>query len=150
MTVRGIRKTETSRDRDRSKIRVDEKPGSEPTKPHGLTPAAERIWQETVDCLREEGRLHASQSALLERWAIAVDRARVIDARLYVEGLTTPDNERAHPLLNLSVSLLEKIRMMARELGATPASRLPTLKPADKTDDAPISPIAALMQRKTG
>lgn len=148
MTVRGVRKTPESRDRDRSKVRIDEVVGAEITLPHGLTRGAAEVWQATVDALRNDGRLHGAMAPFLERWAITVDRARMVDAILGVEGLMVDD--RPHPLLPSSIALAEKVRMMARELGLTPAARLPTLVPAPKPDLAPVSPIAALMARRGG
>jgi len=144
MSVRGVRKTAQSRDRDRTKLRIDEIVGSEPRMPHGLTPNAERIWAETVAYLREDGRLHANQGPIIERFAITVDRAKIIDAVIEVEGLMI--DGKPHPLLSTSIALAEKIRMMARELGMTPASRLPTLVPAERPELAPVSPIEAMMR----
>ena len=147
MSVKGIRKTEDSRDRDRSTVRVDEKVGVELAMPHGLTTYAQGVWQNAVDYLREDGRLHGNQALILERWAITNDRAKQIDAVISYEGLMI--DGKPHPLLSSAIALSEKIRMMARELGMTPASRLPTLTKAPKPDVAPVSPIAALMQRRT-
>lgn len=144
MSVRGVRKTVESRDRDRTKIRVKEIIGSEPMMPHGLTTNAQRIWTDTVAYLREDGRLHANQGPIIERFAITTDRAKMIDAVLEVQGLMIDD--KPHPLLATSISLAEKIRMMARELGMTPASRLPTLVPAERPELAPVSPIEAMMR----
>ena len=90
--------------------------------------------------------MHANQGPILERWAITNDRAKMVDAVIGVEGIMV--DGRPHPLLSTAIALAEKIRMMARELGMTPASRLPTLKPAEKPDLAPVSPIAALMKAR--
>jgi len=144
MSVRGVRKTAQSRDRDRTKLRIDEIVGSEPAMPHGLTTNAQGIWAETVAYLREDGRLHANQGPIIERFSITVDRAKMIDAVIEVEGLMI--DGKPHPLLPTSISLAEKIRMMARELGMTPASRLPTLVPAERPELAPVSPIEAMMR----
>jgi phage terminase small subunit len=115
--------------------------------PHGLTTYAQEQWRIAVDYLRADGRLHGNQATILERWAITCDRAKVVDAIISVQGVMTEDN-RPHPLLSASIALAEKIRMMARELGMTPASRLPTLKPAEKPELAPVSPIAALLKAR--
>jgi len=147
MSVRGVRKTAESRDRDRTKVRVDEVRDNEPTMPHGLTAYAQEQWRIAVDYLRADGRLHGNQATILERWAITCDRAKVIDAIISVQGVMNEDG-RPHPLLSASIALAEKIRMMARELGMTPASRLPTLKPAEKPELAPVSPIAALLKAR--
>ena len=146
MSIRGVRKTAQSRDRDRTKIKINESTGSEPVMPHGLTMNAQRIWTETVTYLRDDGRLHANQGPLIERFAITVDRAKIIDAVIEVEGLMV--DGKPHSLLSTSIALAEKIRMMARELGMTPASRLPTLVPAERPELAPVSPIEALMRRR--
>ena len=146
MSVKGVRKTAESRDRDRTKVRVDEVRDNEPTMPHGLTAYAQEQWQIAVDYLRADGRLHGNQATILERWAITCDRAKIVDAIIGVEGVMIGD--RPHPLLPTSIALAEKIRMMARELGMTPASRLPTLKPAEKPELAPVSPIAALLKSR--
>lgn len=147
MSIKGVRKTAESRDRDRTKVRVDEVRDNEPTMPHGLTAYAQEQWRIAVDYLRADGRLHGNQSTILERWAITCDRAKVIDAIISVQGVMNEDG-RPHPLLSASIALAEKIRMMARELGMTPASRLPTLKPAEKPELAPVSPIAALLKAR--
>jgi phage terminase small subunit len=115
--------------------------------PHGLTAYAQEQWRIAVDYLRADGRLHGNQATILERWAITCDRAKVIDAIISVQGVMNEDG-RPHPLLSASIALAEKIRMMARELGMTPASRLPTLKPAEKPELAPVSPIAALLRAR--
>ena len=147
MSIKGVRKTAESRDRDRTKVRVDEVRDNEPTMPHGLTAYAQEQWRIAVDYLRADGRLQGNQSTILERWAITCDRAKVIDAIISVQGVMNEDG-RPHPLLSASIALAEKIRMMARELGMTPASRLPTLKPAEKPELAPVSPIAALLKAR--
>lgn len=147
MSIKGVRKTAESRDRDRTKVRVDEVRDNEPTMPHGLTAYAQEQWRIAVDYLRADGRLHGNQATILERWAITCDRAKVIDAIISVQGVMNEDG-RPHPLLSASIALAEKIRMMARELGMTPASRLPTLKPAEKPELAPVSPIAALLKAR--
>ena len=90
--------------------------------------------------------MHANQGPLIERFAITVDRAKIIDAVIEVEGLMV--DGKPHSLLSTSIALAEKIRMMARELGMTPASRLPTLVPAERPELAPVSPIEALMRRR--
>ena len=146
MGLRGPQRQPDGRIRDASTVRVDEVVNNEPTMPHGLTPNAQSIWVMTVDYLRADGRLHANQAPLLERWAISCDRAKMIDAIIDVEGLLIQG--KPHPLLPTSIALAEKIRMMARELGMTPASRLPTLKPAEKPELAPVSPIAALLKSR--
>ena len=146
MGLRGPQRQPDGRVRDASTVRVDEVLGSEPSMPHGLTPNAQAIWQEAVTHLRADGRLHANQGPILERWAITNDRAKMVDAVIGVEGIMV--DGRPHPLLSTAIALAEKIRMMARELGMTPASRLPTLKPAEKPDLAPVSPIAALMKAR--
>jgi phage terminase small subunit len=147
MSIKGVRKTAESRDRDRTKVRVDEVRDNEPTMPHGLTAYAQEQWRIAVDYLRADGRLHGNQATILERWAITCDRAKVIDAIISVQGVMNEDG-RPHPLLSASIALAEKIRMMARELGMTPASRLPTLKPAERPELAPVSPIAALLRAR--
>jgi hypothetical protein len=40
------------------------------------------------------------------------------------------------------------VRRLARELGLSPSARLPALRPAAPARLAPISPIAALMERQ--
>ena len=144
MGLRGPQRSPEGRVRDASTVKVDEKLNSEPTMPHGLTRYAQECWQVAVDYLREDGRLHGNQAVILERWAITNDRAKQVDAVISVEGLMI-DN-KPHPLLPIAIALAEKIRMMARELGMTPASRLPSMKPAEKPDLAPVSPIAALLK----
>ena len=147
MGLRGPQREPGKRIEDKATVRVDEKVGVELAMPHGLTTYAQGVWQNAVDYLREDGRLHGNQALILERWAITNDRAEQVDAVISFEGLMI--DGKPHPLLSSAIALSEKIRMMARELGMTPASRLPTLTKAPKPDVAPVSPIAALMQRRT-
>ena len=147
MGLRGPQRQLGKRIEDKTTVRVHEVPGNEPTMPHGLTAYAQEQWRIAVDYLRADGRLHGNQATILERWAITCDRAKVIDAIISVQGVMNEDG-RPHPLLSASIALAEKIRMMARELDMTPASRLPTLKPAEKPELAPVSPIAALLKAR--
>ena len=144
MGLKGPQRQPGKRIEDKATVRVKEIVGSEPAVPHGLTANAERIWTDTVAYLREDGRLHANQGPIIERFAITTDRAKMVDAMLEVEGLMV--DGKPHSLLPTSISLAEKIRMMARELGMTPASRLPTLVPAERPQLAPVSPIEAMMR----
>ena len=146
MGLKGPQRQPGKRIEDKATVRVKEIVGSEPVMPHGLTMNAQRIWTDTVTYLRDDGRLHANQGPLIERFAITVDRAKIVDAVIEVEGLMV--DGKPHSLLSTSIALAEKIRMMARELGMTPASRLPTLVPAERPELAPVSPIEALMRRR--
>ncbi|NBW66883.1 hypothetical protein EBR44_14145, partial [bacterium] len=87
MGLKGPQRQPGKRIEDKATVRVKEIVGSEPVMPHGLTMNAQRIWTETVTYLRDDGRLHANQGPLIERFAITVDRAKIIDAVIEVEGL---------------------------------------------------------------
>lgn len=88
----------------------------------------------------------ASHGPLLERFAVLVERSRKVDDLLEAEGLML--DGKVHPLLPIAVSMASKVRELARELGMTPSSRLPTINPEALKPVEPDSPIAILLRRR--
>ena len=88
----------------------------------------------------------ASHGPLLERFAVLVDRSRKVDEVLEADGYML--DGKAHPLLPISVTMASKIREISRELGMTPAARLPTINPEALKPVEPDSPIAMLLKRR--
>ena len=117
-----------------------------PACPRHLSPAERKIWIVAARELRQDRRLMASHGPLLERFAVLVERSRKVDEVLEADGYML--DGKAHPLLPISVTMASKIREISRELGMTPAARLPTINPEALKPVEPDSPIAMLLKRR--
>jgi P27 family predicted phage terminase small subunit len=130
---------------DRIRLVVDASHGRPPACPRHLSDDEKRVWNEASKALRADGRFGQGHGPILERYAVAVTRARLVDATIASDGLMV--NGRAHPLLTMATTLANRVRALARELGLTPAARLPAMKdtrPPDRAADA--SPVASMLR----
>ncbi len=112
--------------------------GRLPVMPRDMDAGAERAWRRAVRAMRATGALTRADRDVLRAYAEAVSRYERLVSELGDAPLLLPGREHTmvrNPLVAMTRDAADQVRMLARELGLTPASRAGL-----KLTTAPLAP----------
>jgi P27 family predicted phage terminase small subunit len=87
-----------------------------------LSAAAAEIWTQVTTYLERNGRLESVDGAVIEGFAMAVTRQRLLQAELDRTGVLNADG-KPNPLLRSTEAVAASVKNFAHVLGLSPAAR---------------------------